>query len=477
MGDTYARLVNAPLLGSLAKRVGLPRPMRLERRHLADAPTLSGGVLLGAAAGARLGGAVVQALREIGPDVVVATVDDPARQAAADAGLDTASFNPSAPGKEDFKALVFDASGIVDSTELVELHRFLHPSVRHLASSGRVVVLGTPPENTASPREHTAQRALEGFTRALGKEVGRRGATVQLLYVGHGAEDQLGSTLRFLLSPRSAYVSGQVVRVGPPSAKSAEAGDQGSTVIDWGTPLAGKTALVTGAARGIGAAIAEVLTRDGARVVGLDVPAASADLRALMARLGGEPLELDITAPDAPTTIAAHFPAGLDVLVHNAGITRDRTLAKMPVERWSTLLEINLSSEERINDQLLAQGRLRPNGRIVCVSSIAGVAGNAGQTNYSTAKAGVIGMVGALAPILAAEHGATINAVAPGFIETQMTAAMPFAIREAGRRMNSLLQGGRPCDVAETIAWLASPGSASVNGNVVRVCGQSLLGA
>jgi 3-oxoacyl-[acyl-carrier protein] reductase len=212
-------------------------------------------------------------------------------------------------------------------------------------------------------------------------------------------------------------------------------------------------------------------------VTGLDVGAAQADLNALMGKIGGHALELDITSPDAPELLVSHFADGLDVLVHNAGVTRDRTLAKMPADRWSGLMEINLSSEERINDALLAAGRIRRNGRVICVSSIAGIAGNGGQTNYATSKAGVIGMVQALAPVLAAEHGVTINAVAPGFIETQMTAAIPFAIREAGRRMNSLLQGGLPVDVAETIAWFASPASGSLNGNVVRVCGQSLLGA
>jgi 3-oxoacyl-[acyl-carrier protein] reductase len=471
MSDRYARLVNAPLFGRVARRAGLPRPVGLER-YRPGSPVLAGNLLLGAAAGARLAGPVARVLYEIG--AAVATAGDPARQAAGDAGLGATSFDPRVPGEERFKALIFDASAITDSTGLVELHRFFHPVLGRLESSGRVIVLGTPPENTGSPREYTAQRALEGFTRALGKEIGRRGATVQLLYAAHGAEDGLDSTLRFLLCARSAYVSGQVIRVGSPPVKSS---DQTPTTIDWDAPLAGKTVLITGAARGIGAAIAEVLARDGARVVGLDVAEAGAELSALMERLGGEPLKLDITTPQAPATIAAHFADGLDVLVHNAGVTRDRTLAKMPEERWATLLEINLSSEERMNDELLAQGKLRPNGRILCVSSIAGIAGNAGQTNYSTAKAGVIGMVQALAPILAAEHKATINAVAPGFIETQMTAGMPFAIREAGRRMNSLLQGGLPLDVAETVAWLASPASGGVNGNVVRVCGQSLLGA
>jgi 3-oxoacyl-[acyl-carrier protein] reductase len=109
------------------------------------------------------------------------------------------------------------------------------------------------------------------------------------------------------------------------------------------------------------------------------------------------------------------------------------------------------------------------------VSSVSGIAGNRGQVNYATSKAGLIGLVGARADSLAPER--TINAVAPGFIETEMTAAMPTFTREAGRRMNSLAQGGQPVDVAETIAWLAGPASGGVNGNVVRVCGQSLLGA
>jgi 3-oxoacyl-[acyl-carrier protein] reductase len=107
---------------------------------------------------------------------------------------------------------------------------------------------------------------------------------------------------------------------------------------------------------------------------------------------------------------------------------------------------------------------------------MSGIAGNRGQTNYATSKAGVIGAVQAVAPHVAGT-GITINAVAPGFIETAMTAAMPLATREAGRRLNSLSQGGLPVDVAETIAWFGSPASGGVNGNVVRVCGQNLLGA
>lgn len=457
MSDRYAQLANNPVGRFIAGNVGLPVPPRLER-HSPGKPVLSGTALLGAAPGGRLAAATARVLASAGASAATELRDD-LRTAAADAGLDAAVWNPEAPADQRFKALILDATGIADSTQLRELHAFFHPTIRRLAPSGRILVLGTPPELASTPREATAQRALEGITRSLAKE-SRGGATAQLVYVAPGAEDQIDSTLRFLLSPRSAYVSGQVVRIAP-SAQRPE--------IDWGHPLAGRVALVTGAARGIGAAIASVLERDGATVVGLDVPGAGDDVD----------LALDITADDAPAAIAAHLErhhAGVDVVVHNAGVTRDKTLGRMTDEVWSTVIDINLSSEERINDALLAGGLLRENGRIVCVSSISGIAGNSGQTNYATSKAGVIGMVEALAPVLA-ERPATINAVAPGFIETQMTARMPITIREAGRRMNSLSQGGLPVDVAETVAWFASPASAGVNGNVVRVCGQSLLGA
>ncbi len=440
MSDLYAQLVNSPPGKLIAPRVGLPRPTTLKRRSAGE-PKAVGAVLVGAASGGRLGKAIEQLLGDIGAP---------------------------RPEKSDspVEALVFDATGISDSTELVELQRFFHPNVKRIERSGRVIVLGTPPSGLPV-RAATAQRALEGFTRSLGKEIGR-GIAVQLIYVAESAEDQLDSTLRFLLSPRSAYVSGQVIRIGQGVAKAPR--------LEWEKPLDGCRALVTGASRGIGEAIAETLHRDGAELILLDVPALAADLASVGKRLDAETIELDITDADAPATIVERLSGGVDIIIHNAGVTRDRTIAKMPEDRWASLMEINLSSEERINDELLHRDLLRANGRIVCVSSMSGIAGNSGQTNYATSKAGVIGMVEALAPELA-KRGATINAVAPGFIETQMTDAMPIAIREAGRRMNSMSQGGLPVDVAETIAWFASPASTGVNGNVVRVCGQSLLGA
>jgi 3-oxoacyl-[acyl-carrier protein] reductase len=469
MSDRYQQLVNTPIGKIVSKQIGLPNPVSLERYERGQ-PVINGPVLLGAAPGGRLAGATAKVLAAIEAEVHTPMQQD-VRSAAADAGLEAKLFNPDAsPEEQTFKALVFDASGIEDSEQLHELWAFFHATIRRVGKSGRVIVLGTTPADCKRPRQATAQRALEGFVRSVGKEV-RRGATAQLVYVGNKAETQIESTLRFYLSPKSAYVSGQVVRIGATTLNADG--------IDWELPLSGKFALVTGASRGIGRAIAKVLARDGAHVIGLDVPALESELEETIGELGGSTIVLDITDEDAPARIATYLldsHGGVDVVVHNAGVTRDKTLGRMDEARWDTVLAINLTAQERINEELLTREAIRENGRIVSVSSMSGVAGNAGQTNYATSKAGVIGMVESTAPQFG-KKGLTINAVAPGFIETQMTAAMPIAAREAGRRMNSLAQGGLPVDVAETIAWFASPATGGVNGNVVRVCGQSLVGA
>ncbi|TQJ75696.1 3-oxoacyl-ACP reductase [Streptomyces sp. SLBN-31] len=433
MADRYLRFADTAAGRFLTRRLGLPQPAPL-LRWSPERPALEGG-LLHLTAG-RSG---------LGLEPVLARTGPTARLADAPA------------------AVVLDASGVRDVDTLAEVHAALHPVVRSVAASGRIVVLGAPLD-PADHHQAAAQQALEGFVRSLGKEIGR-GRTVNLVRLTDAAAAE--STLRFLLSPKSAYVSGQVIAVG--------AGEQPDAGLD--RPLAGRTALVTGGARGIGEAVAETLARDGARVVVLDVPQAEEDAARVAARLGGSALALDITAADAGERIAAALPDGLDVLVHNAGITRDRRLVNMAAESWSSVLDVNLASVLRTTDALLKEGTLRAGGRIVATASIAGLAGNAGQTNYGASKAGIVGLVRSLAPRALAEHGVTVNAVAPGFIETKMTAAVPLFIREAGRRMNSLAQGGLPADVAETTAWLAHPGSGAVNGQVVRVCGQSLLGA
>ncbi|MFI2648637.1 3-oxoacyl-ACP reductase [Micromonospora fulviviridis] len=452
MTDRYASFVQTGAGRTLVKRLGLPDPPRL-RRHTPGDPLVPGPVLLGSSAGGRLAEPVGKVLTAAGVGLV-----DPA-----------AATDPTSR----FAALVYDASGITDSTGLRQLYDFFHPQARALLPSGRVIVLGSPPAECGSPREATAQRALEGLTRSIGKEFGR-GVTAQLVYVttdgDAGTAVSLESTLRFLLSGRSAYVSGQVIRVGAGTAAAP---------ADWDRPLDGQVVLVTGAARGIGAALARVLARDGATVVALDIPAAGDELAAVANEVGGSAVQLDLTAPDAPARLAEHLASRhgrVDVVVHNAGITRDKTLGRMDADRWDSVIDVNLSSQERINDVLLERDLIPAGGRIVSVSSIAGIAGNRGQTNYATSKAGVIGLVDSLSPVLR-ERGISLNAVAPGFIETRLTARIPLMIREAGRRMNSLAQGGLPVDVAETIGWLSWPASGAVSGNVVRVCGQSLLGA
>jgi 3-oxoacyl-[acyl-carrier protein] reductase len=459
MPDRYAQIVNAPVMERLADLVGLPKPIRL-RRWEPGQPLLEGPALVGGAKGGRLVDRAVDLLEHA--DVRV------------DRDPDTSDTAPR------YAALVFDATGITESSQLVELYEFLHTTIRRLGHCGRMIVLGTPPDMVEGAAERTAQRSLEGFVRSAAKEA-RGGSTAMLIHVAEGAEAGLDAPLRFVLSSKSAFVDGQVITVGAPTDHAP------TTPADHERPLEGKVAVVTGAARGIGESIARTLARDGATVVCLDLPAAGQALSAVANDLGrageraaaGTAFQLDITAPDAPERLAAHLTdrhGGVDIVVHNAGVTRDKTLAGMDDERWRKVIDINLRAQERIDDHLLDAGTLNEGGRIVCVSSMSGIAGNRGQTNYATSKAGVIGHVESLADRVAAT-GATINAVAPGFIETEMTDAMPFGPREVGRRISSLGQGGLPVDVAETIAFFAAPDSTWVNGTTLRVCGQNLLGA
>ena len=473
MADVYESLLSNNLGRSLLNSLNLPVPTVLERHSQTQTSFVSGNVLIGAAPGGRMLDVIVSTLKQSNATVQVAQNGaslNELKQAGEKAELNLATVDTSAEGAK-FKALVFDATGIESSEQTRELYNFFHPVIRKLADCARVIVIGTPPESCKSnPKAQIAQRSLEGFVRSVGKEIGKKGATAQLIWMAPGAETQLESTVRFFLSPKAAFVSGQVVRISKRDGK-------GKTATNNIAPLTGKVALVTGASRGIGESVARVLARDGATVVCLDVPAAMAALEGVANSINGKALAADITEQNGPKAIAdyleEHF-KGVDLVVHNAGITRDKTLGRMPDHFWDLTIAVNLTAEELINDELINRKLLRSNGRIVCVSSISGIAGNFGQTNYATSKCGVIGYVEAMAKQL--KDGVTINAVAPGFIETQMTAAMPITIREAGRRMNSLSQGGLPVDVAETIAYYCNPLSGGVNGNIIRVCGQSLIG-
>lgn len=447
--DLLSTVINSAPGSFLAKQFGLPAPETL-RRYRSGEPALAGSLLIGGE------GRLAEPIR-----------------AALAGDYDIVGNNLGGRWADTFGGLVFDATGITEPGGLRGLYEFFTPLLRNLGPSGRVVVLGTNPDEAAGADEHISQRALEGFTRSLGKEL-RGGSTVALVHVSPAATPGAGgceSTLRFILSGKSAYVDGQVFRVGAADAVPP---------ADWDKPLAGKVGIVTGAARGIGATIAEVFTRDGAQVVAIDVESAGDALSETAARVGGTALALDVTAADAVERITAHLTehhgGRADILVNNAGITRDKLLANMDDARWDAVMAVNLLAPLRLTEGLVANGSIGEGGRIVGLSSMAGIAGNRGQTNYAATKAGMIGITEALAPSLG-ERGITINAVAPGFIETAMTAAIPLATREVGRRLNSLLQGGEPVDVAETIAYFASPASNAVTGNVIRVCGQAWLGA
>lgn len=446
MTDKYTTLVNQGVGKNIAKRLGLPQPALL-RRYKPGQPLVNGPVLVQG----NTAGADELAAKLLSWDLDVRRHAVPREKVGAIILVLDELSRP-----EDLEKPVLSAAS----------------SLRDLGPSARCITISRPAPESTSPSQAAARQGVDGLLRSLAKEL-RAGATANGILLADGVQSTAPSALaalRFFLSGRSAFVDGQFLTV-----SSAE----GHLPSDVEKPLAGKVAVVTGAARGIGAAIARTLHRDGATLVLVDIPGAGDHLAAVANEVHGTALQLDISSEDAGERIIYHAVqrhGRLDIVIHNAGITRDKLLANMDHARWSSVLNINIAAQLRINEALLASEHFRDSPRIVSVASTSGIAGNRGQTNYAASKSGVMGMVRASAPLLA-EHGGTINAVAPGFIETDMTARIPFAVREVGRRLNSLQQGGQPSDVAEAIAFLASDAAGGINGNVLRVCGQNLVGA
>lgn len=453
MRDGLARLHNNVLTRPLARAIGLPNPVTLLRAPgpYTAQPLDGRRVLYAEAPGGYAIAAILVALQDAGavPEHL---------PHAADAVADTSPVD----------IFVVDATACQTVAAVRVLYTAFHPMMRRLAVNGRVLVVAAHPRASADPVAAALAHGIEGFTRSLAKELGPRGITANLVYVAPDAVDRLAGPVRFFCGAQTTYVTGQAVHVvDTVSAPAATPCVQA---------LAGKVALVTGAARGIGLAIAIRLAQEGARVVALDVPAAAAALEAACAQHGFTPLALDIAEPETAAQVASFLAeqGGVDIVVHNAGVTRDRRLANMQAPYWDRVMDINFGAVAAIDAALLA-GVLRDGGRIVCLSSISGVAGNVGQSNYAMSKAALIGYVAAQAGVLAA-RGICINAVAPGFIETPMTDAMPFMLRELGRRANSMKQGGQPRDVAELVTFLATPGASGITGATIRVCGQALIG-
>lgn len=474
MSDGYLEMSQTAWGGALISMLGLPKPPRLLRGGgpWAERPLDGRSVMLGAGQGSHFAPVAVQTLHEAGAQIRIRPELPglPAiKSAAASQGVTLSGAPVSGDPAGAAYALVYDASGLVRPEQLKELYDFFQPLAAAIPANGRVLVLIRAPDAAANPAAAATASALRGFIKSLGKEVGRKGATVNLLELAANSDGALAGAMRFFLSEHSAFISGQSIPLQAPSGTAPNA---------WTGSVKGKIALVTGAARGIGAAISEVLAREGAQVVGVDRPQEEGVLGGTLAGINGVGLPLDITAADAPQRIVKECMArfgGLDIVVHNAGITRDKTLRNMKPQLWEQVIEVNLAAIVRINEKLLDVG-LKDGARMVCVSSIGGIAGNPGQTNYGATKSGVIGYVRALAPEMA-KRGGAVNAVAPGFIETQMTAEMPAGPRIMGRLMCSLAQGGLPSDIAEGVAFLASPYAAGVNGHTLRICGQHLVGA
>jgi 3-oxoacyl-[acyl-carrier protein] reductase len=477
MSDFLLELSKNKSARKLIKSLGLPIPMPAPLRRAAgpvtERPLDGRQVVFGSASAGDIARVIARTLITAGAEPLL--VGGQLRPLFADLaeayGRPTTTL--SLDGDIDARpaALVMNAAEIDSPRQLARLHELYHPLIRSLDRCGRVVVIGRLPASAPDASAAAASEALSGFVRSLAKEIGRHGSTAQLVRVATGAEDHLEAVLRFLLSDRSAFVSGQVLEVSAAGGAAAAA--------PWTRSLEGKVALVTGAARGIGAATARELAAEGARVLCLDRPTDDEPLSRIAREIGGEVLAVDVATPEAPAQISAAIrerAGGVDVVVHNAGITRDKTLAKMDRERWDQVIDVNLVAVDAITRALVAEEVIRPGGRIICLSSVAGIAGNMGQTNYAASKAGVIGLVRRLAADLAARDVAAV-AVAPGFIETRLTARIPTIIREVGRRLSALGQGGLPEDVARVIGFLASPGGGGLSGQVVRVCGGAFIGA
>ncbi len=447
----------------VARKAGLSDPPKLRRGRVLP----NGPVVLGELDG---GGIARQTLELLGVSPGQPIVDTPEARIKDDKGRSVPPRYPAKPG-----AIIVDATGVRQIVQLEGIRALLRPAMRSLEGAGRVIILATDASAVEGLEAKAVAQGIDGINRTVGKEL-RGGATSNLVFVREGTRpSDLASTLSFLLEGRSAFVDGQAWRVGQAKVSHELTAK----------PFADRIVVVTGAARGIGAAIARTFARDGATVVAVDIPAAGDALAKVANEIGGSALQLDITTADAGARITGHIASryGQDkriwAIVHNAGITRDKLLANLDERQWASVLDVNLAAEMRINDHLLSgdmPGGLGEEARIVGIASTSGVAGNKGQTNYAASKAGVMGYVWALKDELS-DRPITINAVAPGFIETEMTAAIPFVQREIFRRTNSLTQGGNPVDVAETLAYLCGPASGGVDGQVVRVCGQNLVGA
>lgn len=384
------------------------------------------------------------------------------------------------PAGEKVDAVLIDATSLDSPVGLDKVFLAVQKHLAFLASGGRIVIAAAVSEAEKDGRKEggALTSALKAFVKSLGREVGRSGSTANLLLFPAGVAPQAAEVAGWLLSDRPAFISGQTLTL-----------NHGADLeIVSGSLLKDKSAVVTGASRGIGLAICKALRREGAKVLGIDHPSQKQELKDAMQAISADSMIQDLGDPLAPGKLAQLIAGAdggfghdgvIDIMVHNAGITRDRTLRRMSVSEWDSVMKLNYEFPLQMSSELLTSSPgkkplLADGGRIIMISSIVGLAGNFGQTNYAAAKGGVIGLTTDLA---AAYPKHCINSIACGFIETGMTAKIPPIMREVARRMNALKQGGQPEDVAEATLLLAGPHGSQISGQVLRVCGLHPAGA
>ncbi len=366
---------------------------------------------------------------------------------------------------------VFDATDFSEPDETGRVFSFFNHWVGKIASSGRVLILADSPDPEKDPVLSAITGILKGFVRSFAREIGSRGITANLVLVPEteAAQACLEPLLRFLASRRSVFITGQAWELAA-DAPPAEP-------VRYVRALEDKVALVTGAARGMGAGIAGCLCREGARVVLVDRPESREQLRAAAAGVDGMPLVADVTWPRAGAFLHGEVEkefGKLDILVHNAGIHLDRNVADMTPEQWRSIIDVNLASAVRLTRGL--EPLIPDGGRIVGIASIAGLGGVAGETGYSGSKAGLAGYLAALAQNLKNRKIAVIP-LAVGYINTSMTESLPRFHQEMGRRLTALLQGGEPDDIGNLVVFLAGPCGNALTGRTIRACGGMMLGA
>ncbi len=367
--------------------------------------------------------------------------------------------------KTEDNTLVIDGREVKDEIGLKNIFNQLQAGIKQIRSNGKVLIYSVEPDLLSHVAHSTYQRALEGICRSLAKELGGRGTTINLLKLSPKAElNDAEIPTQFFTSGRSSFITAQAISV--------------NDAKPLGGNLSEKICVVTGGAGGIGSATVNRLAAEGATVIIADIPQmkerAASLLNDKVSFMGAD--LTDETARKELLESIQQKHGRIDVLVNNAGITRDKTLKNMPEHYWDQLIAINLTAVINLTEDALNMGLIPEGGRIINTSSISGIAGNFGQTNYTATKAALIGF-GAKRSETLKDKGITINAIAPGYIETEMVKTMPLMTRIFAERLTSLAQAGKPEDIAEAMAFLAHPGSQAINGEVLRVCGGSFLGA